>query len=419
MLYRRPPVAANRRNARSFSVSMKVFMATSYYPAIIRAFERASAGCQTASYDEYYKELMASGFGWSDYFEEPLARLGAEARTVVTNANSLQRKWATEHQHKWNSPLDILERQIEEFGPDVIFFQNSSLYPERWIRKIKTGGRKLVTWRGSPFTRDDVALFSLYDLVLTCSPVFQKRLSSLGLRTGILNFGFSRRFSDYSAPFYARSKNITFAGSVVQGDGYHNDRMSFLLEIERLGRPIDIYAEKLSTTSLAVKKSFGLMSKALGAVLSDDAFSKLPRMLRRLDWASISPLNSKINRMNSIVKTPVYGKDFFRLLSNSKICLNFHIDSAGEYAANSRLFEATGCGALLLSDRKKNNANFFKLDQEMLDFNSSEECIEKIEWVMKNPSAAAKIAEAGRARCLRDHSTDNRAADLFAHLTSI
>lgn len=400
-------------------MSMKIFMATSYYPAIIRAFERASAGCQTASYDEYYRELMASGFGWSDYFEEPLARLEAKTRTVVTNANSLQRKWAKEHRYKWNSPLDILERQIEEFGPDVIFFQNSSLYPQRWIRKIKAGGRKLVTWRGSPFTREDVALFKLYDLVLTCSPVFQRTLSGLGLRTGILNFGFSKRFSAYSAPFCERSQNITFAGSVVQGDGYHNDRMGFLLDIDRLGRPINIHTEKLSMARLATKKSLGLMSKAFGSVLSEAAFLKLPRALRRLDWASISPLNSRIIRMNSIVKTPVYGKDFFRLLSNSKICLNFHIDSAGEYAANSRLFEATGCGALLLSDRKKNNAEFFKLDQEMLDFNSSEECIEKIEWVMKNPSAAAKIAEAGRARCLRDHSTDNRAADLYAHLTSI
>ena len=51
-------------------------------------------------------------------------------------------------------------------------------------------------------------------------------------------------------------------------------------------------------------------------------------------------------------KKPLFGKDMLNILKKSKILINKHIEDT-EYAGNMRLFEATGCGSMLLTDYKK------------------------------------------------------------------
>ena len=46
--------------------------------------------------------------------------------------------------------------------------------------------------------------------------------------------------------------------------------------------------------------------------------------------------------------------DYYRKLAEAKIVLNVHIDSAGDYSGNMRMFEATGVGTYLITDYYKN-----------------------------------------------------------------
>ncbi len=75
-----------------------------------------------------------------------------------------------------------------------------------------------------------------------------------------------------------------------------------------------------------------------------------------------------------------------------------------------RLFETTGVGACLLTDRKENLADLFEPDGEVLTYKSAEECAEKLRWVLDDEARRQRIAEAGQRRALRDHTFENRAA---------
>jgi hypothetical protein len=68
---------------------------------------------------------------------------------------------------------------------------------------------------------------------------------------------------------------------------------------------------------------------------------------------------------NSLVQvwTKVYGLEMYGILARSKITINCEADCSGEYASNMRLFEATGMGALLITDWKKNLSDLFEIDR--------------------------------------------------------
>jgi spore maturation protein CgeB len=98
----------------------------------------------------------------------------------------------------------------------------------------------------------------------------------------------------------------------------------------------------------------------------------------------------------------------YKVLSNSRISLNTHIDVAGSFAANMRLFEATGVGSCLVTDYKSNLADFFKIDEEVVTYKSASECISKIKFLLSNENERKKIAIAGQKRTLSDHTYSNR-----------
>ena len=100
----------------------------------------------------------------------------------------------------------------------------------------------------------------------------------------------------------------------------------------------------------------------------------------------------------------------FQKLRDSAITLNTHIDISAKSASNMRLFEATGVGACLLTDRKDNLAQLFEADSEVVTYGSADEAVEKYRYLADNPRERAAIAAAGQRRTLKDHGFDRRAA---------
>ncbi|ETR71762.1 MAG: hypothetical protein OMM_07900, partial [Candidatus Magnetoglobus multicellularis str. Araruama] len=70
-----------------------------------------------------------------------------------------------------------------------------------------------------------------------------------------------------------------------------------------------------------------------------------------------------------------WGLEMFTLMAQSQMTLNRHIDVAENYANNMRLFEATGCGALLITDYKDNLNELFEVGKEVVTYRSPEECV--------------------------------------------
>jgi spore maturation protein CgeB len=81
-----------------------------------------------------------------------------------------------------------------------------------------------------------------------------------------------------------------------------------------------------------------------------------------------------------------------------------------------RLYEATGVGAMLLTDRKDNLHELFEIDKEVVSYSSKEEAAELVRYYLDHPEESQKIAQAGQARTLRDHTYEKRMSELVSIL---
>jgi spore maturation protein CgeB len=102
----------------------------------------------------------------------------------------------------------------------------------------------------------------------------------------------------------------------------------------------------------------------------------------------------------------------YGVLSRSRVTINQHIDLADGYSNNMRLYEATGCGTLMIVDLGRNLQSIFEPDKEVITYRSAEECVEAVRHALSAPAAAAEIAAAGQRRTLSEHSYVRRTAEL-------
>src|SRR6185312_8684095 len=96
----------------------------------------------------------------------------------------------------------------------------------------------------------------------------------------------------------------------------------------------------------------------------------------------------------------------------SQLTLNFHASFSGDHANNLRLYEATGMGALLLNDSKRDLAELFTPGAELVAYDCPEDCVAKAENLLNNDSERIRIAAAGQRRTLNCHNYVIRTAEL-------
>lgn len=83
------------------------------------------------------------------------------------------------------------------------------------------------------------------------------------------------------------------------------------------------------------------------------------------------------------------------------------------------MFEVTGVGSCLLTDRGNETAHLFVPDEEIVTYSSIDECIEKVNYLLNNESVRIKIAQKGKARTLKDHTVMNRCQQVNEILQAI
>jgi hypothetical protein len=111
---------------------------------------------------------------------------------------------------------------------------------------------------------------------------------------------------------------------------------------------------------------------------------------------------------------PLYGRDLYAALAGTRIVLNGAVDMAGPDRGNMRCFEATGCGALLLTDAGLYPDGF--LDGEtMVTYSSPAQIPEVIKRLVEDASWANSIARAGCAM-VRDRFSKERQWAKFQEL---
>ncbi|QBK04421.1 glycosyltransferase family 1 protein [Hylemonella gracilis] len=365
---------------------MKVVILDTYYPRFLKSFYAEHAGLSHASSQEQTQALLKAAFGTSDFYSRHLNSLGVDAHDLVANCVPLQKMWATENDVSFSAwalrlphrtfrlpvigaqlaalpgLMEVAIAQIRSLKPDVLYCQDLSFFPGEVLKDLKSDVRLIVGQIACPLPPE--SFLKGYDLILTSFPHFVSRLRALGVASAYFRIGFDTRVLDLLGKVQ-RDIGASFVGGISR----HHGKAVPLLEYLATNTPIEF---------------FGYGAKTL-------------------------PRSSAIRKRHH---GEVWGLDMYRALARSRIALNRHIDVAENNANNMRLYEATGVGSLLITDRKDNLGEIFEVGKEVVAYSSQEEAAELIRYYLDHPEEAAAIARAGQARTLREHTYRHRMEEL-------
>lgn len=109
------------------------------------------------------------------------------------------------------------------------------------------------------------------------------------------------------------------------------------------------------------------------------------------------------------------GNEMVRAMSSYKIAFNINIGDD----VNFRTFEATGAGAMTLTNYTPNLDKLFEIGKDLVVYESPDDLLMKVEYYLKNDDERSKIASSGRAKSLSSHSYDMRAKRLLEFVESV
>ncbi len=356
-------------------------------------------------YDKQLRHLLDFRLGWSDYYQKALEKLGFEAYEIIANAQPLQRRWAKDHGKEY-SFLGTVYDQVTHLRPDIVWFQNSINFPADFVEKIRQLGVQLLIGNiCSPYTRDHLKIFRLFDFVVTCSPEMEENLNKAGIKTLLIYHAFSPDVLS-QLPEEKKKYNTVFVGSLINAPGFHDLRIKILDELIRRGVEMEVFAnvQDASLAEVLPKQIFYILAK----VLKYTPLKKNFRVQKALALTEMPKWNKLPSSLRKHLRPAVFGLDMFRTVKLASISVDVHA-TVQRYAANMRLFETPGVGTILLTQNFVNLPELFEPDKEVITYSSTDEAKEKINYLLDHPTEAEKIARAAQKRVLKDHTYDNRA----------
>ncbi len=337
-------------------------------------------------YNDQKRFFYNSLFGTSDFYSFYLNKLGNNAEEFIANNLNLQKKWAEEniirkqniffrivdtiipkipyyrHLIPTRNELEILSEQINKFKPDVIYNQNLGYLDPIFLRSIKSKAKLLVGQIASP--PPPKIFLKPYDLIITSFPHFVKKFKKMGIRSEYLKLCFDTRVLK-KLKKYDRKLNLTFVGGIT------NSHQKSLDLLENVAKETELKVWGYGRSNLDI--------------------------------------NSELYKSHN---GEAWGVDMYKIMLQSKITINRHIDVAENYANNMRLYEATGCGAMLLTDEKQNLGDLFEVGKEVVTYKDKFDLIEKVQYYLSNNEEREKIAKAGQKRTFIDHTYKVRMREL-------
>jgi spore maturation protein CgeB len=378
---------------------MRVLILNTDYEAFLEDLYSQVPGLAERTYDEQLAERNHSLFGVADFYSRGFEAAGAAAAEIHLNNRPMQLQWAFEHGLKIPSAKDgfwrralrafapraistsellampawtrhILTAQIEWFAPDVILNHVMHFVSAASLRAI-AGRRCLIVGQiAAPWgDREDDRN---YDLIVSSLPNYVSRFRARGIRSELNRLAFAPRVLDEVPAVAERDLAVSFVGTLSV---HHTDRIRLL---ELLAQRVD-----LNVWGMGIE-----------------------------DIAPDSPIRA-------CYRGQAWGRDMYAIFRRSRIVVNQHIGIAGRFANNMRLYEATGCGATLVTDQKDNLQELFHPDSEIVAYRDPDQCLERIESISGAPDRCAEIGRSGQARTRSDHTYEKRTAELSTIFASM
>lgn len=316
-----------------------------------------------------------------------------EADWTITGAPDLQTCWAAEngfHPVSSNPTAEIFLEQLRRFRPDVWVAFGYPLGCDflQQARKECPSLRVIACWDGRHL--HDPERFRGADIIFTCLDKTVAFYQSHGISAAYLPYFFDTQALSRLTPTQ-QVPRVAFPASIQLSVDGHNERLAFIHQMASIPE----FEPRLDLIGL-------------------DYWRIWAGLVRRRAFGQIKEILTAFR----IKRPPVYGVSMFQHLAESLITANIHIDAAGSFAGNIRLFEATGVGSCLLTDHKRNISSFFEPDAEIVTFSSPEEAREKARWLLDHVVQTREIARRGQRRTQMDHSASVRAFQLFDALNA-
>ena len=240
----------------------------------------------------------------------------------------------------------------------------------------------------SPLTSEIEKKLKLADIVITCTDGYKKEIKKqIKKKTYKIIHAFNSG-SKKLKNLKERKIDVSFIGSLYIKSGLHFNRINLIYYL----------LKNFRNSYIAINFSLLNVFHVLTLFMFSSSKFKLIEKLDIIFKLLFIMINSK--------KT-VYGKKMLKILSNTKILVNSHIEDT-KYAGNMRLFEGTGSGCLILTDKKYGLNRLFSINKEIVTYRNTHDLISKIRYFLKNDKKLKQIANNGYKRTLSDHNYKKR-----------
>jgi hypothetical protein len=272
---------------------------------------------------------------------------------------------------------------IKEVNPDFIFHGKDEL-PADTFQELR-GKARVIQWYPDPVIPDWLpAHVKAADIFFTMSEGLVPEFRKLNPNS----FWLSQAFD----PSFFEIKSIT-----------DEDKKTFASDITFAG-------------NLGSKPQYLPRRKFLGRVLQEGFNLKWwgPRLPRKL--STIPLLIGRLGR--SYGGNLVWGEAHAKISKLSKIYLGFDSKPEIRKSMSERMYIASGCGAFYMCEHVDGIEEVMEPDREIVTFKNEDEMIYKIRYYLEHDDKRRKIAEAGNARVLRDHTYKVRIREMFEIIES-
>lgn len=327
----------------------RILILDTYYPEFLRTVAKDPAEPR----DRRTKRLLDKLFGTADFYSRNLRVMGWDAIDLIANDPFVSRE-------------DVVA-EIVDCTPDVLFLQDFSFLTLPELEAVKKRGTVIAGQISCalPHFRN----VQQASVVFTSFPHYIDKLAAIGVRGIFCPLAFDTSVIErvlgepmLSMSPFPRTIDVLFVGGVgnkhwVQG----TKTMEFLAE--KLGpERFHFYGYSIGTMPPALKKAY---------------------------------------------RGEAWGKRMYDLMLRSKIVVNRHGEVAEGYTNNMRVFEATGCGACLLTETSKNLGDFFTQD-EVRAYGSEKEAFDAIVHLLLHPQELERTATLGQIRTWHEHTYFNK-----------
>lgn len=345
----------------------RILIADTYYPDFLKSLPH-----RDDDYAEALRFVLDQKFGTFDAYSSNLRKLGHECMDVIVNDGHLQCLWARQYWNECQTKLavfgnafmseqEILTAQMDLFRPEILFLQDLNILVKfnKWSPAV-IAGQCSCPWPG------DDAIKRL-NIVFTSFPHYVDRIQALGVRAVYLPLAFEPSvLNDPMDPtlLNLRDIDIAFVGGVGRNSHW------------RVGTDLlELFAE-----------TFG----------------------QRFHWYGYGVDNlDKISALRTCHRGMAWGREMYSIYRRAKIVINRHGEVAQGFANNLRMYEATGCGAMLLTEAAPNLNNLFG-KYEVVSYSTMQQAVVLARYFLNSNNDRMTIAANGQRRTWREHTYADR-----------